>query len=37
MIIDSHANYNYNSFKNSFRYLIRDENGYAIWLFRLPI
>ena len=30
MIIDFHANYNHNSFKNSFRYLTRDENGYAI-------
>ena len=30
MIIDSHAHYNHNSFKNSFRYLTRDENGYAI-------
>ena len=37
MIIDSHAHYNHNSFKNSFRYLTRDENGYATWLFRLPI
>ena len=30
MIIDSHAHYNHNSFKNSFRYLTGDENGYAI-------
>ena len=30
MIIDSHAHYNHNSFKNCFRYLTRDENGYAI-------
>ena len=30
MIIDFHANYNHNSFKNSFRYLPRDDNGYAI-------
>ena len=30
MIIDSHAHYNHNSFKNSFRYLTRDENGYAV-------
>ena len=30
MIIDSHGHYNHNSFKNSFRYLTRDENGYAI-------
>ena len=37
MIIDSHAHYNHNSFKNSFRHLTRDENGYAIRLFRLPI
>ena len=37
MIIDIHAHYNHNSFKNSFRYLTRDENGDAIRLFRLPI
>ena len=37
MIIDSHEHYNHNSFKNSFCYLTRDENGYAIWPFRLPI
>ena len=37
MIIDSQANYNHNSFKNSFRYLTGEENGYAIRLFRLPI
>ena len=37
MIIDSHAHYNHNSFKNSFRYLTRDENGDAIWMFRLPV
>ena len=30
MIIDSHAHYNHNSFKNSFRYLTRDESGFAI-------
>ena len=30
MIIDSHAHYNHNSFKNSFRYLTRDEGGYAV-------
>ena len=30
MIIDSHAHYNHNSFKNRFRYLTRDEDGYAI-------
>ena len=30
MIIDSHAHYNHNSFKNSFRYLTRGEDGYAI-------
>ena len=30
MIIDSHAHYNHNSFKNRFRYLTRDEGGYAI-------
>ena len=30
MIIDSHAHYNHNSFRNCFRYLTRDENGYAI-------
>ena len=30
MIIDIHAHYNHNSFKNSFRYLPRDDNGYAI-------
>ena len=30
MIIDSHAHYNHNSFKNSFRYLTRVENGYAV-------
>ena len=34
MIIDFHVNYNHNSFKNSFWYLTRDENGYAV---RLPI
>ena len=37
MIIDFHANYNPNSFKNSFRHLTRDENGYAVRLFRLPV
>ena len=37
MILDYHSHYNHKSFKNSFRYLHRDENGYAIWLFRLPI
>lgn len=37
MIIDSHAHYNHNSFKNSFRNLTEDENGHAIWLFRLPV
>ena len=37
MIIDSHAHYNHNSFKNHFRYLTGDEDGYAIWLFRLPV
>ena len=33
MIIDFHANYNHNSFKNSFRYLTRDEDNYdhPIW------
>ena len=30
MIIDSHAHYNHNSFKNSFRYLTQNEGGYAI-------
>ena len=30
MIIDFHANYNHNSFKNSFRYLTRNKNGYTI-------
>ena len=30
MIIDSHAHYNHNSFKNNFRYLTRNEGGYAI-------
>ena len=30
MIIDSHAHYNHNSFKNSFRYLTRNKNGYTI-------
>ena len=30
MIIDSHAHYNHNSFKNNFRYLTRGEDGYAI-------
>ena len=30
MIIDSHAHYNHNSFKNSFRYLTRNEGCYAI-------
>ena len=30
MIVDSHAHYNHNSFKNTFRYLTRDEKGYAI-------
>ena len=30
MIIDIHAHYNHNSFKNSFRYLTGDENGDAI-------
>ena len=30
MIIYSHAHYNHNSFRNHFRYLTRDENGYAI-------
>ena len=37
MIFDSHAHYNHNSFKNSFRYLPRAKNGYDIRLFRLPI
>ena len=37
MIIDTHAHYNHNSFKNSFRYLTGDENGDAIWMFRLPV
>ena len=37
MIVDSHTHYNHSSFKNSFRYPTRDENGHAIWLFRLPI
>ena len=37
MIIDFHANYNHNSFKNSFRYLTGDENSYAVRLCRLPI
>ena len=37
MIIDFHANYNHNSFKNSFRYLTGEENGHAIWLFRRPL
>ena len=37
MIIDTHAHYTHSSFKNSFWYLTRDDNGYAIWLFRLPI
>ena len=36
MIIDSHAHYNHNSFKNSFQYLTRDENGYAIRCFDVP-
>ena len=30
MMIDSHAHYNHNAFKNSFRYLTHDENGYDI-------
>ena len=30
MIIDSHAHYNHNSFKNCFRYLTRGEDGYSI-------
>ena len=30
MIIDTHAHYNHNSFKNTFRYLTRDGSGYAI-------
>ena len=37
MIIGTHARYNHNSFKNSFRYLTHDEDGHAIWLYRLPI
>lgn len=37
MIIDTHAHNNHNSFKNRFWYLTRDENGYAIWLIRLPV
>jgi len=30
MIIDSHAHYTNGAYKNSFRYLTRDENGYAL-------
>ncbi|MBE6943172.1 MAG: TatD family deoxyribonuclease [Ruminococcaceae bacterium] len=30
MIIDSHAHYNHAAYKNSFRYLCCDKNGYAI-------
>lgn len=30
MIIDSHAHYAHGSFQKSFRYLTRDENGYAL-------
>ena len=30
MIIDSHAHYNNNAYKKPFRYLTRDENGYAL-------
>ena len=30
MIIDSHAHYNSGAYKNSFRYLTYDMNGYAL-------
>lgn len=30
MIIDSHAHYNHKSYQNSFRYLMRNQDGYAI-------
>ena len=30
MIIDSHAHYNNNAYRKPFRYLTRDENGYAL-------
>ncbi len=30
MIIDSHAHYTNGAYKNPFRYLTRDENGYAL-------
>ena len=30
MIIDSHAHYNSSAFKNTFRYLTCNEDGYAI-------
>lgn len=30
MIIDSHAHYNHNSYQNTFRYLTRNQEGYAL-------
>lgn len=30
MMIDSHAHYNHNAFQNTFRYLTRNADGYAI-------
>ena len=30
VIIDSHAHYNSGAYKNSFRYLTYDTNGYAL-------
>lgn len=30
MIIDSHAHYSSTAFKNTFRYLTRNEDGYAL-------
>lgn len=36
MIIDSHAHYNNNAYKKPFRYLTRDENGYALAEGELP-
>lgn len=36
MIIDSHAHYNNSAYKKPFRYLTRDENGYALKEGELP-
>ena len=32
MVIDSHAHYNNNSYRKPFRYLTRNDGGYALYL-----